>query len=249
MAILEVRDLYKDFSGLEVLFGVNLTVDPGERHAVIGPNGAGKSTVFNLITGKYKPSKGKILFKDQDITGFPPHKIARMGLTRSFQVTNIFRNMTVFENVRNAVLSRNMFRYNVLSYLSRMKGITRETEDILAQIDLLERKTELAGELAHGHQRALEIGLTMAMAPELILLDEPTAGMSAEETRSTVRLIDRITKGKTLVIVEHDMDVVFTIADRITVLYYGQILASGVPEEIRDDQKVKDAYLGEEENE
>ncbi len=246
MGILELRDVHKDFSGLKVLMGINLLIEQGERHAIIGPNGAGKSTIFNLITGKYVPSKGKIFFKGRDITGYPPFAIARMGVARSFQITNIFRTMSVFDNVRNAVLSKNHLRHNIFSRLSKMNGIEEETERILAKIGLLERKNELAGELAHGHQRALEIGLTLAMDPELILLDEPTAGMSADETREAVKLIDTVTKGKTLIIVEHDMEVVFNLAKKITVLYYGQILASGPPDKIRNDQRVKDAYLGEE---
>jgi len=244
--ILEMKEIYKDFEGLEVLFGINLEIREGERHSIIGPNGAGKSTLFNLITGKYLPSRGKIFFKGQDITGKNPFKLNRMGMARSFQITNIFRTMTVFENVRNAILSKNKIRYNMFLRLSKMNGIKEETERILAQIGLLERKNGLAGELAHGHQRALEIGLTIATEPELILLDEPTAGMSAEETREAVKLIGRVTEGKTLVIVEHDMEVVFSLADRISVIYYGQVLASGPPEEIRNDQRVKDAYLGEE---
>lgn len=247
--ILELKEIYKDFEGLEVLFGINLGIREAERHAIIGPNGAGKSTLFNLITGKYLPSRGIILFKGQDITGENPFKLNRMGMARSFQITNIFRTMTVFENVRNAVLSKNKIRYNIFSRLSKMNGIKEETERILGQIGLLERKNEVAGELAHGHQRALEIGLTMATEPELILLDEPTAGMSVEETREAVKLIERVTEGKTLVIVEHDMEVVFSLADRISVIYYGQVLASGPPEEIRNDQRVKDAYLGEEKKE
>jgi branched-chain amino acid transport system ATP-binding protein len=246
MSILEAKDLYKDFSGLEVLFGINLSLKEGERHAIIGPNGAGKSTLFNLITGMYVPSRGRIRFEGRDITGFPPHRISRMGLARSFQITNIFRTLTVFENMRNAVLSRRKTRYGISSQVSRMSAITEESERFLSQIGLLERRDDLAGELAHGHQRALEIGLTLAMDPKLILLDEPTAGMSSNETRETVDLIERVTKGKTLVIVEHDMDVVFRMASRITVIYYGQVLASGPPEEIRNDQRVKDAYLGEE---
>lgn len=247
MAILEIRNLEKNFGGLHVIMGVTLALEPGEHHAIIGPNGAGKSTLFNLITGKYKPSAGEVFYKGQDITGMPPHKIARMGLTRSFQVTNIFNKMTVFENVRNAVLSRNKIRYNILSRLSVMKSITGETEEILHRIGLFDKKDEMSGELAHGHKRALELGLALAMDPEVIFLDEPTAGMPSEETMQMVELIEKNTVGKTLIIVEHDMDVVFSVADRITVLYYGTILASGTPEQIRNDQRVKDAYLGEEE--
>jgi branched-chain amino acid transport system ATP-binding protein len=244
--VLELKGIYKDFEGLEVLLDINLGIQEGERHAIIGPNGAGKSTLFNLITGKYHPSRGRIFLRGEDITGANPFKLNRMGMARSFQITNIFRTMTVFENVRNSILSKNKTRYNLFSRLSKMNGINEATERILGQIGLLERKNELAGELAHGHQRALEIGLTIATDPELILLDEPTAGMSSEETREAVRLIERVTEGKTLIIVEHDMEVVFSIANRISVLYYGQVLASGLPEEIRKDQKVKDAYLGEE---
>jgi branched-chain amino acid transport system ATP-binding protein len=247
--ILEMQDVYKDFDGLEVLFGINLGIQQGERHAVIGPNGAGKSTIFNIITGKYVPSRGKIFFKGQDVTGTSPYKLNRHGLARSFQITNIFRTMTVFQNVRNAILSKNKIRYNMFSRLDRMKDINDQTERVLEQIGLLDRKDVTAGLLSYGQQRALEIGLTIATEPELILLDEPTAGMSSEETREAVKLIGRVTQGKTLIIVEHDMEVVFSLADRITVIYYGEVLASGPPDEIRQNQKVKDAYLGEEKEE
>jgi len=247
--ILELQGIYKDFEGLEVLFGINLGIQQGERHAIIGPNGAGKSTIFNIITGKYLPSKGKVFFKGLDVTGTSPYKLNRHGLARSFQITNIFRTMTVFQNVRNAILSRNKIRYNLFSRLDRMKNIQEQTEKVLEQIGLQDRKDVLAGLLSYGQQRALEIGLTIATEPELILLDEPTAGMSSEETREAVKLIGRVTQGKTLIIVEHDMEVVFSLADRITVIYYGEILASGPPDEIRQNQKVKDAYLGEEKEE
>jgi branched-chain amino acid transport system ATP-binding protein len=244
--ILELQGIYKDFQGLEVLFGIDLGIKEGERHAILGPNGAGKSTLFNLITGKYLPSRGKIFFKGKDITGENPFKLNRMGMARSFQIVNIFSTMTVFENVRNVILSKNKIYYNMFSLLSRMDGINTPVEKVLEQIGLLERKDAIAGELSYGQQRALEIGLTIATDPQLILLDEPTAGMSSEETREAVKLIGRVSEGKTLVIVEHDMEVVFSIASRISVIYYGQVLASGPPEEIRNDQKVKDAYLGEE---
>lgn len=246
MALLEIRDLQKDFSGLKVIFGIDLSIEQGERRAIIGPNGAGKSTVFNLITGKYVPSRGRIVFKGRDITGLSPHRILHLGIARSFQITNIFRSMTIFENFRNAILSKRKIPYNVFSPLSRMDGIVEEIERAMSLVGLLEKRNERAGELAHGHQRALEIGLTMAMDPELILLDEPTAGMSKGETSEMVHLIEKVTKGKTLIIVEHDMDVVFRLASRITVIYYGKILGSGSPEEIRGDLRVKDAYLGRE---
>jgi branched-chain amino acid transport system ATP-binding protein len=244
MAILEVRDVYKDFKGLEVLLGINLAIEKGERHSIIGPNGAGKSTLFNLITGKYKPSNGRIIFKGEDITGWSPFKINRGGLARSFQIINIFPNMTVFENMRNAILSKTGMRFNMISLLKGLNKIQDEANDLLETLGLMELSGIPAGELSYGQQRALEIGLTLATDPELILLDEPTAGMSTDETREAVRLIDKITEGKTLVIVEHDMDVVFSISDRVTVLYYGEVLATGSPQEIREDQEVKKAYLG-----
>jgi len=247
--ILELQGIYKDFDGLEVLFGIDLGIQEGERHAIIGPNGAGKSTIFNIITGKHLPSKGNIFFKGRDVTGTSPYRLNRRGLARSFQITNIFRTMTVFQNVRNAILSKNKIRYNLFSRLDRMKDINEQTASVLQQIGLLDRKDVVAGLLSYGQQRALEIGLTIATEPELILLDEPTAGMSTEETREAVKLIGRVTQGKTLVIVEHDMEVVFSLADRITVIYYGEVLASGPSGEIRQNQKVKDAYLGEEKEE
>ncbi|MCK4793039.1 MAG: ABC transporter ATP-binding protein [Desulfobacteraceae bacterium] len=243
-ALLEIKDVDKDFSGLEVLFGVNLTVEQGERHAVIGPNGAGKSTLFNLITGKYRVSRGKIFFKEEEITNWSPFKVCRHRLARSFQVTNLFPNMTVYENIRNAILSKKGIRFNMFSRLKNLKEVADETTALLKTIGLEEFPDTPAGELAYGHQRALEIGVTLATDPELILLDEPTAGMTTEETREAVRLIDRVTKGKTLVIIEHDMDVVFSISDRVTVLYYGKILATGAPQEIRENEEVKKAYLG-----
>jgi branched-chain amino acid transport system ATP-binding protein len=247
--ILELQGIYKDFDGLEVLFGIDLGIQKGERHAIIGPNGAGTSTIFNIITGKHLPSKGNIFFKGRDVTGTSPYRLNRRGLARSFQITNIFRTMTVFQNVRNAILSKNKIRYNLFSRLDRMKDINEQTASVLEQIGLSDRKAVVAGLLSYGQQRALEIGLTIATEPELILLDEPTAGMSTEETREAVRLIGRVSQGKTLVIVEHDMEVVFSLADRITVIYYGKVLASGPPDEIRQNQKVKDAYLGEEKEE
>lgn len=243
-ALLEIKDVDKDFSGLEVLSGINLTIEQGERHGIIGPNGAGKSTLFNVITGKYRVSKGKVLFKREDITTWSPFKINRRGLARSFQIINIFPNMTVFENMRSAILSEKGMRFNMISLLKNLNKIKDEANDLLETLGLMEFSGIPAGELSYGQQRALEIGLTLATNPELILLDEPTAGMSTEETREAVRLIDRVTKGKTLIVIEHDMDVVFSISDRVTVLYYGKILATGTPEEIREDQEVKKAYLG-----
>jgi len=244
MAILEIKDLQKDFSGLKVLFGIDLAIEQGERHAIIGPNGAGKSTIFNLITGKYIPSRGKIFFKNRDITGLSPYKILHLGIARSFQITNLFRSMTVFENIQNAVLSKKRIHYNIFSSLSSVDGIKEETERVMSLVGLLERKDEVAGELAHGHQRALEVGLAMAMDPELILLDEPTAGMSKSETLEMVKLIEKVTEGKTLVVVEHDMDVVMGIADIITVFDQGRVIAEGPPLSIQENPAVQEVYLG-----
>ena len=244
MAILKLDEVFKDFSGLQVLFGISLDVIEGERHAIIGPNGAGKSTLFNLITGFYKPSKGKIFFSDKDITGWSVHKIARMGISRSFQIINIFPEMTVFENVRNAVVSKANRRFNWISLLNRSKEIQRESDRIIELIGMTDVRDFPVSELSYGRQRQLELALTLARDPVLIMLDEPTAGLDTEETRSIVKLIKQVTERKTLVVVEHDMEVVFDLADRITVINYGTVLATGSPDEIRENEEVKKAYLG-----
>ena len=244
MKILELKNVHKDFKGLKVLKEVTLSIEEGECHAIIGPNGAGKSTLFNIITGKYKPSQGRIFFNGKDITGMAPHKISRRGLARSFQIINVFPQMTVYSNVRNAILSKKKIRFNPFLRLEKLHGIHEETMQIMKIFGLMEMKDVLASELSYGQQRALEIGISLATDPKLILLDEPTAGMTREQTREAVGLIKNVTKGKTLMVVEHDMDVVFHIADRITVLYYGEILASGTPDEIRKNERVRAAYLG-----
>jgi len=244
MKILELKNVHKDFKGLKVLKEVTLSIEEGECHAIIGPNGAGKSTLFNIITGKYKPSQGRIFFNGKDITGMAPHKISRRGLARSFQIINVFPQMTVYSNVRNAILSKKKIRFNPFLRLEKLHGIHEETMQIMKIFGLMEMKDVLASELSYGQQRALEIGISLATDPKLVLLDEPTAGMTREQTREAVGLIKNVTKGKTLMVVEHDMDVVFHIADRITVLYYGEILASGTPDEIRKNERVRAAYLG-----
>ncbi len=244
MTALELRDIHHDFSGLQVLSGINLEVREGERHAIIGPNGAGKSTLFNIATGRFAPRRGRVLYRGRDITGAPPHRIARMGVGRSFQIINIFPRLTVYQSVRSAVLSRRHMRLDAWSLLERQAEVARETEDILGMVGLLERRDTPAGELSHGEQRELEIALAIATRPELVLLDEPTAGLNSEETRRAVGLIRRVTEGRTLVMVEHDMEVVFNLADRISVIYYGRVLATGSPDEIRRSEEVKRAYLG-----
>lgn len=244
-ALLDIQGLYKDFQGVEVIKDLSLRVGDGERHAIIGPNGAGKTTFFNLITGRYTPSKGAVYFGGRKISGMPPHRINRMGISRSFQITNIFPGLSVFENIRSAILSKKGIRWSFRRRVQAMEDVNQETIDILKLIGLDAQHHLLAGSLDYGAQRALEIGITLATDPKLIMLDEPTAGMSIEETREIVAMIDRTTKGKALLIIEHDMEVVFSLADTISVIHYGTVLASGPPEDIRSDATVKEAYLGE----
>lgn len=245
MNILETKSLYHDFSGLEVLFDVNLEVEDGERHAIIGPNGAGKTTLFNVITGTYMPSRGQVFFKGNEITRFKPHQLTRIGMGRSFQITSTFSKLTAFQNIRMGILSKKGIRFNLFRKADKMQAITEETDELLKQINLYEERDVPADLLSYGKHRSLEVSMAMATDPELVMLDEPTAGMSRDETHNAVALIRRLTEGKTMVIIEHDMDVVFSLADRITVLHLGTIMASGPPNEIRENQAVKDAYLGE----
>ncbi|MBN2031739.1 MAG: ABC transporter ATP-binding protein [Deltaproteobacteria bacterium] len=244
--ILQVRNVYKDFSGLKVLTGVDFKVKENEKHAVIGPNGAGKTTLFNIISGKYKPSSGSIIFKGEDISGRSPHVLTRMKVSRSFQITNVFQELNVLENVRAGVRCDHGLRYHFLKTPGSIAEVNKKTEEILTLVGLAEVKQTLARELSYGQQRALEIAVTLSTEPELILLDEPTAGMTREETGEAIKMIDKVTASKTLIIIEHDMDVVFSLADTVSVLHNGSILISGSPEQIRNDQRVKDAYLGEE---
>ena len=245
MNILETKSLYHDFKGLQVLFDVNLQVREGERHAIIGPNGAGKTTLFNVITGTYIPSRGEVFFKEKEVTGLKPHEMVRLGMGRSFQITSTFSRLTAFQNIRMGVLSRRGIRFNLFRRVDNMREVTRETEEKLKRINLYGERNFPASVLSYGKHRSLEISMALATDPDLVMLDEPTAGMSKDETHYAVDLIRRLTEGKTVVIIEHDMDVVFSLADRITVLHLGTILASGPPAEIRENQAVKDAYLGE----
>jgi branched-chain amino acid transport system ATP-binding protein len=244
--ILSVRDLRKSFGQNEIIRGVNLDLLADERHAFIGPNGAGKSTVFNLISGNITPTAGAILFDGRRIEGKPPQEINRMGLARSFQITNIFPRLSVFENVRFAVMRADGCQYNFWSFIDRNALIRKHTERLLEQVRLEHRSSAIASEMTYSEQRSLEIALALASDPKVILLDEPMAGMSNEETTYTADLIRDVTKGRALLIVEHDMEVVFSISDRISVLVYGQVIATGTPDEIRNNASVKEAYLGEE---
>ena len=241
---LHVKDIHKDFSGLKVLTGVDFTVREKERHAVIGPNGAGKTTLFNIISGNFRASSGAILFKGRDISGKPAHALNREGLSRSFQITNVFQELSVFDNIRSGVRSRYGMRYHFFRRPDQNREINERTLAIVEEVGLKDVMHMPVSALSYGQQRALEIGITLSTEPELILLDEPTAGMTREETGQAIRMIDRVTAGRTLIIIEHDMDVVFSLADTISVLHYGTILVSGKPDAIRNDQRVKDAYLG-----
>ncbi len=245
MNILETKDLCHDFGGMKVLTNVNLNIEKGERHAIIGPNGAGKTTLFNLITGTYRPAGGQVFFKGRDVTGLQPHQLARIGMGRSFQITSTFTRLSTFQNIRLAILSKRGIRFNLFRSVDKMHDITRETEAVLARINLTAERDRAASALSYGKHRALEISLALAGDPDVVLLDEFAAGMSRDETHNAVALVRRLTEGKTVLVIEHDMDVVFSLADRITVLHHGEILATGTPTEIRQNQAVKDAYLGE----
>jgi branched-chain amino acid transport system ATP-binding protein len=238
---LELRALRKSFGATEIIGGVDLTVAAGERHAIIGPNGAGKS---NLISGRFAPSSGSIRLHGEEIAGRKPYEINRLGLSRSFQITNIFHRLTVFENLRCAVLWSLGYRYSFWQRLNALTDAEDRAEEVLQRIGLRRRRNIAAGQLTYAEQRALELGITIAGGANVILLDEPTAGMSRSETANAVALIRDATAGKTLVMVEHDMGVVFGLADRISVLVYGEVIASGSPAEIRADARVKEAYLG-----
>jgi branched-chain amino acid transport system ATP-binding protein len=241
---LSLRNVSKAFGQMQIIRGVNLDIARGERHAIIGPNGAGKTTLFNLISGRFRLSTGEILLDGARIDGMPPHKINRMGLSRSFQITSIFHRLSVFENLRCALLWGMGYRYSFWTPLWRQRELNAKTNMMLDELGLGTRRDTPAGLLSYADQRALEIGMTIAGGASVILLDEPTAGMSNTETDHAVELIRRVSKGKTLVMVEHDMKVVFDLADVISVLVYGQIIASGPPAVVRANPAVQEAYLG-----
>ena len=241
---IRISGLRKNFGVSEIIRGVDLDIHRGERHAIIGPNGAGKSTLFHLISARLPASEGRIELKGESIIGLKPFEINRKGLSRSFQITNIFHNLSVFENLRCAVLWSLGYRYSFWHRLAGLKDARLRADAVMEDIGLAKRRDTPAGILSYAEQRALEIGITIASGADVILLDEPTAGMSNTETEEAVALIRRVTEGKTLVMVEHDMGVVFGLADRISVLVYGQIIATDVPAAIRSNAAVQEAYLG-----
>jgi branched-chain amino acid transport system ATP-binding protein len=242
--VLELSGLYKSFGATEIVRGVDLEVQTGERHAIIGPNGAGKSTLFNLVSGHLSPSAGSIRLRGEEIAGMAPQLINRRGLSRSFQITNIFPRLSVWENVRCATLWALGYKYSFWRSIDGLDDANARTEDILREIDLLDRWRAPAGVLTYGEQRALEIGLSIAGNADVILLDEPTAGMSRAETERVVALIRKVSEQRVLLMIEHDMHVVFDLADRISVLVYGEIIASDTPERIKSNAAVQQAYLG-----
>ena len=234
---LRLLGVCKNFGISQIIKGVDLEIVQGERHAIIGPNGAGKSTLFNLVSARFPVSDGRIELKGEDITGLRPHQINRRGLSRSFQISNIFHNLSVFDNVRCAVLWPLGHRYSFLRRLSALRDACDRADEVIEQIGLARRRNSPASVLSYAEQRALEIGITIAGGADVVLLDEPTAGMSRSETEEAVALIRRISAGRTLVMVEHDMSVVFGLADRISVLVYGKILATGTPDAIRQNRR------------
>lgn len=245
MGILTLTAVHKNFGETEIIRGVSLDIEQGEKHAIIGPNGAGKSTLFHLISGLHRVTTGTITFKQNEIQNKTPYEVSRLGLARSFQVTNIFARMNVFENVRCALLWSSGYRYSFWHLLGSQGEINDRAMEVLEQIGLKNKALFPAGELAYAQQRALELGIAIAGGAELIMLDEPVAGMSHSEASNAVDLIRRVTAGKTLIMVEHDMNIVFDLADRISVLVYGEIIASDKPENIRANSRVQEAYLGE----
>lgn len=243
--ILQVKNLVKSFDGFMAIAGVNFTVKKGELCAIIGPNGAGKTTLFNLITGHLSMDKGQIVFNDIDISRLNAHKVCRLGLGRSFQRINIFSRLTVFENIQAAVLTHRGKSFNFFTSVQPL--FQEETHEILERVGLQEHQDEVSGSLAYGFQKQLELGIALAMEPKMLLLDEPTAGMSAQETRATIELIGEIVKekGLTLLFTEHDMSVVFSISERIMVLHQGKLIAAGSPDEVRNNPEVQKVYMGE----
>ena len=244
MPILELRGVGKSFGALEVLSGIDLDIEEGKITSIIGPNGAGKTTLFNVVSGRFPASTGTILYKKTDITRMRPHEITLAGLARSFQITNIYQRLSVRENIFLAVQTRSKKRLSFFTRYQKMDDVKNRTEEILRRIGLEKWTDVAAGQLSHGDQRHLEIGMTLATGPELLLLDEPTSGMSPAEASATMQLISDLSGGFTIVVIEHNMDLVMNISHRIVVLNFGRKIAEGSPGEVADNPEVRRVYLG-----
>lgn len=244
MNALELKNIHKSFGKTQIIRGIDLAVTKGERVAIIGPNGAGKSTLFNLISGRFAPTSGEIWLGAHRVDGKQPFEVNRLGLSRSFQITNIFPKLSVFENLRCAVLWSLGYKYTFFKFLADLEDANDLAERYMERIRLDKKRDVLAMYLTYAEQRALEIGITIAGGAEVILLDEPTAGMSKSETLRFIQLIRQVTEGKTLLTVEHDMGVVFGLADKIAVVVYGEVIAFDTPDAVRSNPKVQEAYLG-----
>lgn len=242
--ILETQNLCKDFGALRAVDHVSLLIAQGKVHSIIGPNGAGKTTLFNLLTGLLPPTHGKIFFNGTEITNLQAHKISKMGIARSFQITSIFPDLTVQENIRIAIQSRTKFNYNFLLHSKNIKGVEKRLRQVLEEVGLAQKADTVAKNLSYGERRAVDIGIALATDPNLLLLDEPTSGMSEEESSRIIGLIREISTRLTVVLIEHNIDVVLSISDIVTVMHQGQIIAEGMPDEIQENQKVQEAYLG-----
>jgi branched-chain amino acid transport system ATP-binding protein len=244
MTLLRLERLNKSFGSLVVTDDVDLTVAPGERHVIIGPNGAGKTSLVNQIGGQLQPGSGRILLKDRDIAGLSPDRISRMGVARTFQRNNLFQNLSVIENIRLALAVRRGHPLDIFTPVGRYRALSERAADLMTRVHLGGDGTRLARHLSYGEQRQLEIGVALAGEPELVLLDEPTSGMSPSETARMIELIGTLPRTLSILMIEHDMKVVFSVADRITVLYYGKVLATGTPAEIQANTRVREVYLG-----
>ena len=242
--LLAIEGLVRHFGALSALNGVSLAVAPHERRAIIGPNGAGKTTLFNVITGQLAPSAGRILFDGEPVAGLPPHALARRGMGRSFQRTNLFLKLTVLENLRLAAAADGRGSYDLLGSVERLRAPLERARGAAEAVGLAGRLGALAGTLSYGEQRQLEVGVVLATGPKLMLLDEPTAGMSPEETARMTRMLEGLPREVTMLIIEHDMDVVGSLADRVTVLHYGEVLTEGTFDEVKRDPRVYEVYLG-----
>jgi branched-chain amino acid transport system ATP-binding protein len=244
MSVLRTDRLRRSFGSLVVTNDVNLTVEAGERHVIIGPNGAGKTSLINQIGGQLEPSDGRIFVKDTDITGWSPNRVSRMGVARTFQRNNLFQNLGVIENLRLAVQARRGNPLNFFTPVGRLSDLLARAEELMHRVHLADGGARLARNLSYGEQRQLEIGIALAGEPDLLLLDEPTSGMSPAETTRMIELIASLPRSLSILMIEHDMKVVFSVADRITVLYYGEVLATGTPAEIQANDRVREVYLG-----